>query len=126
MANALAHGRQIICVGFNCGQCEFRGSCNRKRFKWAYDEYVDKPKLTVKERDFCELAETGWIARDEDGRICYYEEKPIKQNEFLSWTVMNSVGMYLKNKSKINFPFIKWEDEEAWSVEDLLKLEVEE
>ena len=85
-----------------------------------------KPTLTERERGICVALATGWIARDRDNDLYFYEHKPIKQVD--CWDVPN----YESNPCELPkiigdlFDFIKWTDEEAWSIEDLLKLEVNE
>lgn len=114
-----------------CDECQFKSriSCMRDRMKWLYEEHVEKPKLTKKERQFCELVDTGWIARDYDEKLFFYQiNKPCKNG-----TYWKTKGNRYQNLSQImfmdidlDFTFITWEDEEPWSVEELLKLEVEE
>lgn len=82
-----------------------------------------QPKLTKRERAFCELITDGYIARDSDMEIWWHERKPYK--EFGEW-VNNEYSIDVECFNEIPFMFITWEDDEPWAVEDLLKLEVEE
>lgn len=61
-----------------------------------------------------------WIARDEDGRLFVYSFKPLKTTH--AW--MGDSLMYFTYLNVFNhlFSFIKWEDEEPYLIEDLLKL----
>lgn len=116
-------GNLCKCCG-QCTKCDFSGGCTKNTTLWLYSEYKPQYKLTKKERLFCELVETGWIARDKDGRCrWYFEKKLFKTNEY--WH-NNSIYQVEMHKLPCEFPFIKWQDAEPWSVEDLLKLEVEE
>ena len=124
-------GKLVSCMG-SCGMCMFAVGgfgCDSNRIKWLYEEYIEKPKLTKKERLFCELMETGWIARDADGSIAYYELHPTR---LLSvWNIERIYTNFLISDSHNldsykAFSFVKWEDEGLWSIDDLLKLEVEE
>lgn len=52
-----------------------------------------------------------WIARDEDGIICIYDTKPVKDEHV--WVIPNSTGGYSVIDSELDwFPEVKWEDEE--------------
>ena len=128
----MSDGKVIECLNSKCNTCEFdKGDCLEAKTKWLYKEHVEKPKpakLTKKERKFCEFLETGYIARDENGNLGYYDRKPGKSSHDNCWTsgfgwsrIDNCELIY-----DVNFDFIKWEDTEPWSVEELLKLEVEE
>ena len=108
-------------------KCDFHNTpdCDVAMIKWLYSEHKVQPKLTKKERQFCELVETGYISRDKDGALFWFDSKPIKgmyiwSNAGKSWSLSNFIN------KKFNFHFITWDDKEPWSVEDLLKLEVEE
>lgn len=114
-----------------CSDCKFhcaeRG-CNAEKFEWLYQEHVEKHTLSNKERLFCELAGTGYIARDEDGLLFWWSIKPKKDMYHCEWSGSTKVSQLrgVPHMNDDNFPFINWEDEEPWAVEDLLKLEVRE
>lgn len=117
------------CYNINCNDCimfDDHNQCQEDIFKWLMAEYVDKPKLTKKERQFCELVETGYIARDFNGSIYYYCSKPFKKDRYWyrSWEDNFKLNPILFSED--DFIFIDWGDKEPWSIEDLLKLEVEE
>lgn len=66
----------------------------------------------------------GYITRDSDGGyIHWFEEKPRKGSEH--W-IRCGVSTRLSSYSNKLFPFITWEDEEPWSVEELRKLKVQD
>ena len=115
------------CYQTKCNQCLFKdgdtGYCQKKLYQWLYEEHKEQPKLTKKERQFCELVETGWICRDSSDELWWFKYRPNK-NGSKCWDnggIMN----YISNLP-CKFSFIKWEDKEPWSVKELLKLEVEE
>ena len=86
-----------------------------------------KPKLTKRERAFCELITDGYIARDGEMALCWHECKPIKDMDFYEWSSTDCGNLInIEIFDEIPFMFIQWEDDEPWAVEDLLKLEVEE
>lgn len=55
-------------------------------------------------------------------KLFTYMSKPCKIESFGSWTDANYDGLYLK--CNVDFPMIKWGDDEPWLIEDLKKLEV--
>jgi hypothetical protein len=67
-----------------------------------------------------------WIARDQDGCLCIYEDKPHREktDDNIGYVYWNRSGI----KSDIDFlgpfenlfKFIKWEDSEPTSIEDVL------
>lgn len=106
----------------NCaeGGCEM---CYRYIFSYLAQEHIEPPKLTKRERAFCETVQAGWIARDEVGKLHLFDlvSEPYKQNR--TW-LKRSVSCNHIRLNSDEFAFVKWEDEKPWSVEDLLKLEV--
>lgn len=111
----------VLCESGPCGVC------GKKVFEWLYAEHTEQPKLTKRERGLCEYFGNGYIAKDENGMVCWYPDKPEKTrgDEDGCW-ILNGVGYWKIMRDKTPFNFIAWEDEKPWSVEDLLKLEVEE
>lgn len=125
-ALAVVNGVPKRCSCVECSECDFDVEyCNSKTetLEWLLEEYIEKHKLTKKERMFCELVETGWIAKNNNNVVGWFKQKPHKKSNYWlcekEWFYANRVFQ------EIDFPFIKKEDKEPWSVEDLLKLEVE-
>lgn len=120
------------CYGTDCDKCVFDDPyepCQKVTTKWLYEEHVEKPKppkLTRKEYNFCELLERGYISRDSDGELWWYSNKPAKESKSWYLDIMNEMLRIKRCFNTLNFDFIKWKDEEPWSVEELLKLEVED
>lgn len=116
---ALKNGVITPCSTTKCIECENStgNGCIKKFIKWLYAEA--KPTLTARERAFCEIVSEGCIARDKDGELYAYLDSPIKEE--VQWGA-DSDYLILSNEY---FPFITWEDEKPWSIEELLKLEVE-
>ena len=113
----------VLCL-LNCyGKRGRSNSCRDKLYEWAESEYVEKPTITSKEKKFLDLLLPNYkyIAREKNGFLLVYTEKPIKILE--TWGLANCA---LMNMFDIKFDFIKWEDEDPWSIEDLKKLEVRE
>lgn len=137
-AFAAVGDKPVNCNDVPCIKCDFsypqtKGEvpCSVKRTKWLYEECIDRPKLTKHERKFCELFEGKgyYIARDKDDDLFGYTSKPIK-NAISQWVGNNygkedwfNINGVLKY-ADIKFDFIKWEDKEPWSIDDLLNLDV--
>ena len=123
----LVNNKVQACYQTNCSECLFKdgdtGYCQKKLYNWLYEEHKEQPKLTKKERQFCELLETGWITRDKDGELHHHKHFPHKSQNL--WCNKNYPRYYM-NYYFLKFSFITWDDSEPWSIEDLLKLEVEE
>ena len=114
----------IACTCLSCVDCLFNGCCHPKKIRWLYEEAVEPaPTLTVKERGFCEIARSGCIARDKNGSLWVFDVTPSKVYNDATW--WGSAGGRCKQLDGEAFPFITWESDKAWSIEELLKLEVE-
>ena len=125
-------GTPMLCVKNRCEECYFNHgdlyNCSANKTKWMQEEYIEAPTLTECERKFCELVDdSGFIARSQLGEIGYFLNKPIKVG--CGWISLESedfedaifLEMFFKN---CKFSFISWDDEEPWSIEELLKLPV--
>ena len=128
---AKVNGKIVSCGATKCSDCDFGGNCERNRFTWLYAEHIEKPTLNRYERGFCKALRTGWLARDKDDAVYWHKKKPAKDFRDDSWFVEKSAAFHLRSSvsyanPEICFHFIKWEDDEPWSVEELLKLEVRE
>lgn len=58
-----------------------------------------------------------WVARDDDGSLFAYSEKPIKKE--YSWISEVFLDLGIFNHL---FLFIEWSDKEPYLIEDLLKM----
>lgn len=125
----------VCCDHINCGKCLFYKTDDYGRYcddeepmKWSESEYIEKPKYTItsKEKAFLDLLLPEWkyIARDNDcNRLFLYTDKPSKKSTYwLSETKDANTIRY--DVFDVKFDFIKWDDKEPWSIEDLKKLEV--
>lgn len=84
-------------------------------------ERKEKPKLTYDEKVILKniSKEYKWIARDKNGRLFLYIEKERITKGGDHW---HTDGGFLDFHMFDNlFQFIKWEDEEPYNIEDLLK-----
>lgn len=124
------YNKVVNCDNINCKQCLFNFDddydcyCDENNIEqWAESEYVEKPTITSREKNFLDLLLPNYkyIAKDKNGFLLAYTEKPIKILE--TWGMANCA---LINMFDIKFDFIKREDEEPWRIEDLKKLEVKD
>lgn len=81
-------------------------------------ERKEKPQLTEDEKVILRNLpkEYKWVARDKNGQIFLYTNRPVKAREH--WDC--EFQAYYFSFGHL-FQFIKWEDEEPYSIEDLLK-----
>ena len=112
---------QCICCN---GRDEELIPCDVTLMRWLMSEYKPEPVLTAREKHFVEFVLEGWLARDKYCGLYHYFDKPTK--ECATWEVDGCAVVYLDKFGDNLFPFITWEDEEPWSVEDLRKLKVQE
>lgn len=85
-------------------------------------ERKEKPKLTDDEKAILSNIDKcyKYIARDESNRLYIYKEKPYKNA--IHWSDNDIDDDFLDFYMFDNlFQFIKWEDDEPYSIEDLLK-----
>ena len=127
---ACLNGKPIPCVTIDdCCNCDFnKDSCDGKFLLWLYEEYEEpKPKLTKREWHFLNFIESGYIARDAEGELVWYREKPYTTDNFgkLVWDTNGDYDDFIYFDFHKMFKFINWRDAEPWKVEDLLELEVE-
>ena len=63
-----------------------------------------------------------WIARNENSTLFIYQDKPRKRTD--TWRSERDYRLF--NLFNHLFKMVKWEDDEPWKIEDLLKLDVKE
>lgn len=100
------------------------GCCNNCKNEpcivdWLKSEHKEKPKLSEAERVILENIDKDYIyiARDRDGDLYIYAEKPIKKHS--NWNdgiKSNEFNCYCHL-----FQFVTWEDDEPYNIEKLLK-----
>lgn len=128
-------GRVTTCKLIKCENCLFKSmmsdgdekDCIDFTEEWLVSPYKPikkrRPKLTKEEYGFLKALKGGYIARDKDGDLWLFGlAEPFKLDEI--WRPQEDDNIVELDDEK--FEFIKWEDEEPWSIEELLKLEVEE
>lgn len=112
------------CWTLSCSDCKLNNSvkdCTPALVEWGFEEVIEI-KLTKKQRAFCEMVGTGWLAADKDGDLFYYEDKPPSRSESNEgvWRTNGKMEkpIYLNNIFP-KFPFITWENSPV-SIETLL------
>lgn len=101
------------------GVSDFINDCKCSESLW---ERKEKPRIKLTDDEKVILRNLPkkykYIARDKNGYLCVYKENPTKK--ITSW--INDINKFefliLFNHL---FKFIKWEDEEPYLIEDLLK-----
>ena len=131
IAITVANNEIVPCGSIECDKCIFKvkeyEECSNKIKKWCESEYVDKPKLTSKEKKFLDLLlpKYNYIARDYNtGKLYLYKDKPFKYRT-QSWISQPKDFAY-ELPFDVEFDFIRWTDEEPWSIKNLKKLEVKD
>lgn len=123
----VVNDKPVDCDTVVCINCDLRGTCSLNTIKWLYAEHVERPKINKKTKDFFDLIETGWVARDSTGSLYVYTytNKPAKGRSL--WIIDSSNETMRLRECVLPFltlDFITWEDEEPWRVEDIRNLEV--
>ena len=118
-------GKIMDCYEISCDTCGFgKPKCVSSKIEWLMSEYKPELVLTAREKGFLEVIGGGWIARDSDRTLYWSDMEPRRDAKGKDYWFD-----YESNFSTIDkdcFPFITWEDEEPWAVEDLRKLKVQE
>lgn len=121
--------KPIDCDYLGCNNCAIGGDCITRIKEWSESEYIEKPTITSKEMAFLNLLLPRWkyIVRDKNTSLYVFTTIPRKATD--CWSVKDISNDYchvFKDLLGEMFNFIKWEDEEPWSIEDLKKLEVKD
>lgn len=118
--------RLTTCEEIGCCDCCFGDyiPCEEAVCEWAESEYVEPVKISKKDRAFLDYLkeEYKFFARDKNGMLFVYEAQPRKLEKY--WYLSNYGCLGLNRCLNVDFPMIKWEDDEPWLIEDLKKLEV--
>lgn len=123
-------GEHIVrCSDIACSECLFAClNCVEKIREWVEQEYIEKPVISKRDRAFLDYLREKYkfVARDEDSNLYVYGSgsKPRKRETCWSWIDNSCLNM--NRYFNVDFPMVKWSDEEPWLIEDLKKLEVVE
>ena len=118
-------GKVDSCDYISCSNCLFNDNkdCDKPRREWAESEYIKKPVIDKKDRVFLEYLgeELKYIVRSKSDNLIAYQNSAEKRED--GW-VIDFGAIKSLQKLNIDFPMVKWEDDEPWLIEDLKKLEV--
>ena len=126
---ASKNGKLMSCNDLTCDECDFRNTyeeCYITLLRWLTQEY-QKPDMTLtkRQRGLCEALGHGWIVRDGNNTLWYHNLKPEKRIDLNQWICLHGVSKWFNIKVFPDFPFIKWENKEPYSIEEMLTWEVE-
>lgn len=119
----------ISCTVSRCNNCQFgfkknnyiEGySCSAAKIKWLLSEYKEPVKLSRLEYEILKLAinkSCEYIARDSDGQLFVFMEKPHKGESF--WKTDGYY--YLLEMFSVLFQFVKWEDSTPTPIKEVLE-----
>lgn len=128
--------RNEQCMGGACGNCLFHSvCCSTSKNSWVNNKHVysdwfldqeieievDNPKLTENEKVILRNVDKKWkyIARNINGKLCLFTEKPTKKNEYWFAFAPGSDCFFFSIFNHL-FSTITWEDEEPYLIEYLL------
>ena len=121
-----------FCPTLICAECvlyaDNERSCVPTKIQWLYEEAKEIFPITTKEKDFLDILwGSSYIARDYNGRLYLYSQKPVQLSD--GWLIDNGYEDMDGNIFEICpdfFEFITWESDKCWSVEELRQMPVEE
>lgn len=115
----------VDCNSIDCGTCLFYGCgvCSDMLIEWYRREYKKPIEISYSDSLFLNFIkdEYNYIARDKNGFLYAYSDIPKKYNQNGLWKCGVPIRIDFFN---IDFPMIKWEDEQPWKISDLKKLKV--
>lgn len=115
----------VSCEDIPCSKCLFfdNKDCDRRRREWAESEYIEKQVISKRGRAFLEYLgeELKYIVRSKSDNLMACQNSAEKRED--GWVIDSGVIKSLQ-KLNIDFPMVKWSDEEPWLIEDLKNLEV--
>ena len=82
----------------------------------------EEPTITEDEKTILRNlpADYEWIARDKNGMLCVYPDKPLKGGATW-WSSLRHRSLDVFDHL---FKMVKWEDDEPWKIDVLLELDV--
>lgn len=111
------------CLG-TCDDCFFHevgDHCSNIKVKWLLSEYKEPVKLSRLEYEILKWEKKEgykYIARTSSNSLFFYANKPNKLN--YCWVSKDSNDEFFGMFNKL-FQFVKWEDEEPTSTQDVLE-----
>lgn len=116
------------CDYITCHNCVFNDdmNCDKLRREWAESEYAEKLVISKRDKTFLDYLDKKlkYIVKDSNGGLFAYKAQPRKAEAYCNWFGDGCLNLYVR--FNVDFPMVKWEDDEPWLIEDLKKLEVVE
>lgn len=116
------NGNLTTCKKISCEDCAFKHleiTCYEQTKQWAESEYVEPKIFTEEEKAILRaLPKVNWVARDSNGEVYIYTDKPDKYGR--NWVETGEsfcVSMFCNAK----FKSVLWEDPEPTSREEILR-----
>lgn len=110
------------CLNVKCENCAFdsKKDCNNGRYNWLLSEYKKPIEVSKLEYEFLKWSEKEghkYIVRDKINHLFIFKDAPIKrENCWVPESSYCSIALFDNL-----FKFIKQEDEEPYSINDILK-----
>ena len=117
-------GEMERCTDMRCTECLFhgkKGTCHTSRRKSKQQSHVNR---WLKKAPSHQGTGINYITRDMDGSLYVYISKPHKLID--CWESSACETDKSLRHFELDFPMVRWEDDEPWLIEDLRKLEVVE
>lgn len=115
-------GEIASCNNISCNDCKFninKKSCIDAIIKWLNAEACEKKAFSEKDKEVIRaLDKVKWVAREENGIIYGYHNKPQKSSG--TWFCFNDYPISLALFSTAEFSPVKYEDDEPTSREEIL------
>ena len=116
------------CEETNCDECYFlednypynTGSCAENFIHWANAEYKEKKEFSEADKAYVKaMDKLNWFARDEDGNVWGFVNKPFKK--YCYWHADSTGFVLLKSfASSATFEPLNWDDDEPTHRDEIL------
>lgn len=119
--------KPVDCATIDCRKCLFYstefGACSNVMKIWTNQEYKESDIISYNDSLFLNFIKDGYeyITRDKNGRLYGHFSEPKKYVHNGVWIGTTESELY---KFNVDFPMIKWSDEQPWKISDLKKLKV--
>lgn len=125
----ISTGSLYACEDFSCGKCYFEpdnyphdtGSCTNNFVHWVNSEYKEKKEFSEADKAYVKaMDKLNWFARDEDGSVWGFVNKPFKQHCYWRGADSTKFVLFKSFASSATFESLSWEDEEPTHRSEIL------
>lgn len=122
---SLIDGEFDKCCLMNCYKCYFdtkvfykENLCWNRRFEFLNKEHEENDTvITEDEKELCKLLGNGYLARNKDNYLYWYNIKPPYKEENTWYFMEHSKRLNITNIfPSCKFNFVKWEDNIPWGI----------